>query len=397
MFYRTSICATTDYILLVLATIWSQFLTFGIHSVTIQTVAFAVVFVALKVVILLVAGFYRVSIRRGSLDLMRTGLTVFFGDIASIFLLRAYGQPFHDISIRLICNTALWCYILLIGWRVLVRMLSEWKGRRSVKENPTALIIGAGDSGCALTRLSEEGHVPFAAVGFLDDDPAKRHLTILGRRVYGSLDEVDTYLEKTGAKMLIIAISAGISAAKMQKIAFAAKNNNAKIMIAPSMFELENHESQPTDLREINYADLLGRQLITIDRKPVADMVDGRVVMVTGAGGSIGSEICRQLRTFKPKQLLLLDIDETELHNLSLELTKYQKEFSPEVFPICCDIKNKEKIDEVFAAFKPEIVFHAAAYKHVPMMEMYPEEAIRTNIKGSKQNFVGYPESVGSA
>jgi FlaA1/EpsC-like NDP-sugar epimerase len=170
----------------------------------------------------------------------------------------------------------------------------------------------------------------------------------------------------------------------MQKLAVLSKHYSVDVKLAPSMFELSssNHKSE-MDLRSLDYPDLLGRPLISIDRQPILDMIQGKRVMVTGAGGSIGSEICRQLKSFHPAQLLLLDIDETELHDLSLELHDYQQEFSQDIFPICCDIKNKEKIDEIFRTFKPQIVFHAAAYKHVPMMELYPEEAIRTNIPGS--------------
>ncbi|NCC64921.1 MAG: polysaccharide biosynthesis protein, partial [Spirochaetia bacterium] len=141
--------------------------------------------------------------------------------------------------------------------------------------------------------------------------------------------------------------------------------------------------SKELDLRNLDYADLLGRPLINIDKQPIQLMVRDKRILVTGAGGSIGSEICRQLLSYGPAQLILLDIDETELHDLALRLHNYQKEWSDLVVPVVCDIKNRKKIDRLMAQYEPQIVFHAAAYKHVPLQELYPEEAVTTNICGS--------------
>ncbi|HZK19114.1 MAG TPA: polysaccharide biosynthesis protein [Treponemataceae bacterium] len=133
----------------------------------------------------------------------------------------------------------------------------------------------------------------------------------------------------------------------------------------------------------LDYAKLLQRPLIRVDKEPIRQMVKGKVILVTGACGSIGSEICRQLKTYKPKQLILLDIDESGLHDSTVRLLHYKKQWCDTVVPVLCDIKNQPKINRIFATFKPDIVFHAAAYKHVPMLEKYPEEAILNNVVGS--------------
>ncbi|HKM05619.1 MAG TPA: SDR family NAD(P)-dependent oxidoreductase, partial [Sphaerochaeta sp.] len=183
-------------------------------------------------------------------------------------------------------------------------------------------------------------------------------------------------------KALIIAITE-ITQEKMLAAVDAAKENDCEVMVIPSLFEIQQGGSKELDLRSLDYADLLGRPLIKIDRDPIRAMVRDKRILVTGAGGSIGSEICKQLLSYDPKQLILLDVDETELHDLSLRLHNYQKEWSNLVVPVVCDIKNRKKIDRIFEQYKPELVFHAAAYKHVPLQELYPEEAITTNIGGS--------------
>ena len=134
---------------------------------------------------------------------------------------------------------------------------------------------------------------------------------------------------------------------------------------------------------KIDYSKLLDRPLINEDKTHITSMLKGKIVLVTGACGSIGSEICRQVKTYHPKKLILVDIDESGLHDDTLRLLDYKKEWSEQVVPVLCDIKNQPKLNRIFAEFKPDIIFHAAAYKHVPMLERYPEEAIFNNVVGS--------------
>jgi Predicted nucleoside-diphosphate sugar epimerases len=255
----------------------------------------------------------------------------------------------------------------------------------AVAPKKSAVVYGTGELGDLVARQYKRGKLEYRIIGFVDDNPAFRNTMLQNIPVLGTSEDISSVLKKTGAHYLIIAINA-LSAEKMQSAIGSARSAGAEVLIIPSMFEVRNGkdlESGEICLRDVNLEDLLGRRLIEIDKAPIEAMVKGKTVLVTGAGGSIGSEICRQLLSFGPKQLLLLDIDETELHDLSLRLHDYRCEFSRDIFPICCDIKNKAKIEKVFESFKPQIVFHAAAYKHVPMMEYYPEEAIRTNILGS--------------
>jgi len=390
---RLAILLAVDFIVLTATGLWAVFLTIGRSGGFSSYIPLIFWIVALKILVAYVFRVYNISLRYCSLDLLEHGLSLFLVDIAS-YLFFGVKDGFSALPSRLAANLAMWNYLGFVGYRVFYRLVYEVRLKRKPGDSARVIVYGVGECGKAFLRHEDEGKSPYEIIGLVDDDPKYHKRIILGRKVLGTIDDIDTIYASRQPDMLIVAISTGISATKMQKLALSSKQYKVDVKIAPSMFELQNsnHKTE-MDLRSLDYPDLLGRPLIDIDRKPIFEMVQGKRVLVTGAGGSIGSEICRQLKSFHPSQLLLLDIDETELHNLSLELHDYQQEFSPEIFPVCCDIKNKEKIDEVFETFKPQIVFHAAAYKHVPMMEMYPEEAIRTNIPGSYNVLVAAKEA----
>jgi FlaA1/EpsC-like NDP-sugar epimerase len=380
---RFVVLLASDLLVLILTGLWAIFLTIGRSGNFTSVLPMMFILVGGKIVVAYLFRVYNISLRYCSLDLLVHSLSLFLVDFA-VYLGFGLKDGFATIPSRLAANLAMWNYIGFVGYRVLYRLVYEVQGKRRPRTTKRVIIYGVGECGKAFIRHEDQGKTDYEIIGVLDDDPKYYKRIILGRKVLGTIDDLEKVYIQYKPDLLIVAISSGISAEKMQKLAVLSKHYSVDVKLAPSMFELSssNHKSE-MDLRSLDYPDLLGRPLISIDRQPILDMIQGKRVMVTGAGGSIGSEICRQLKSFHPAQLLLLDIDETELHDLSLELHDYQQEFSQDIFPICCDIKNKEKIDEIFRTFKPQIVFHAAAYKHVPMMELYPEEAIRTNIPGS--------------
>ncbi|WP_425358143.1 polysaccharide biosynthesis protein [Sphaerochaeta globosa] len=268
-----------------------------------------------------------------------------------------------------------------MGVRFTYRNLQAQKSVRTSSQFPRTVVYGAGDLGNTLVRQYKKGNLPYHIAGFVDDNPSLRGTYLLGIKVYGNLDNLADTITQVQAKVLIIAIT-HIDQEQILKAVDAARDAGCDIKVIPSLFEMQQGAKE-LDLRNLDYGDLLGRSLISIDKEPIKKMVLQKRVLITGAGGSIGSEICKQLLTYGPAQLILLDIDETELHDLSLRLHNYQKEWSDLVVPVVCDIKNRKKIDRIMEQYKPQLVFHAAAYKHVPLQELYPEEAITTNILGS--------------
>ena len=331
---------------------------------------------------LVMVKFYRIRISESSLDLLNRGLAGFFLPFVVGGLIFSRFVSFSSLWIPFLCVTDGFSFLLLMGLRYIYRNILSYHIRHTNNGNPRTIVYGAGELGNTLVRQYQKGRLPFHIVGFVDDDPDLQGTVLLGLKVFGTVEALDKALKQTQSTALVIAITE-ITQEKMLAAVDAAKENNCEVMVIPSLFEMQQGGSKELDLRSLDYADLLGRPLIKIDREPIRKMVRDKRVLVTGAGGSIGSEICKQLLSYDPKQLVLLDIDETELHDLSLRLHNFQKEWSNLVVPVVCDIKNRKKIDRIFEQYKPDLVFHAAAYKHVPLQELYPEEAINTNIGGS--------------
>nr|WP_321305869.1 nucleoside-diphosphate sugar epimerase/dehydratase [uncultured Sphaerochaeta sp.] len=333
------------------------------------------------ILLLFTVRFYHIRISESSLDLLGRGLTAFIPVTILGVLLIGFYLGFQSDWIPFIVSADIFGFLMVMGFRVFYRSVLVFKNKQSNNQHPRAVIYGAGELGNTLVRQYQKGKLPYHIVGFVDDEVHLHGTYMLGVKVYGSVKDLPQVLQNLKAKTLIIAITQ-IDQERMLLAVDAAKEAGCDIKVIPSLFEMQEGQKD-LDLRNLDYADLLGRPLISIDKEPIRQMVRGKRVLVTGAGGSIGSEICRQLLTYGPEQLLLLDVDETELHDLSLRLHNYQKEWSDLVIPIVCDIKNRKKIDRIMTQFKPQLVFHAAAYKHVPLQELYPEEAITTNINGS--------------
>lgn len=340
--------------------------------------------VAVTLLALIIVGFYRIRISESSLDLLIRGMKAFAPSFVLGTIVAALNPAFNPRWAAYLVVAYSFGFMLVLFTRISYRLALSYRGKQESSNLPKAVIYGAGEVGSTLVRQYEKGKLEYQIVGFIDDDPLKVQSIVLGTKVYGTVAELEQILLELQADVLIIAITK-IGQEQMLAAVDAAKEAKVEIKIMPSLFENEPelHANNAPDLRSLDYADLLGRPLIHIDREPIKEMVKGKKILVTGAGGSIGSEICRQLMSYGPSLLLLLDVDETELHDLSLRLHDWQREWSERIIPVICDIKDKAKLDRILKKFKPNLIFHAAAYKHVPLQELYPEEAITTNILGS--------------
>jgi len=240
-------------------------------------------------------------------------------------------------------------------------------------EKERTLIVGAGDAGEQILRnVLNSRYSPYLPIGFIDDNPAKQGILIHGIRVLGKIDDISRIIKEEKTETLIIALPLAGSQIIQKAAEEGLKAGVKKIKKFSSFGSLE----------EIKMEDLLGREPVSLDQKLVKNFIQGKRILVTGAAGSIGSELCRQIAKFNPQWLFLLDQDETEIFNISEELKNNFPGLSSTL--VIADIQNKENIESLFKYFYPEIVFHAAAYKHVPLMEEYPEEAVKNNIFGTE-------------
>jgi FlaA1/EpsC-like NDP-sugar epimerase len=258
--------------------------------------------------------------------------------------------------------------------------------RREVAARPhggdRTLVFGAGDAGEQLVRsMLTDPSSPFLPVGLLDDNPQMRHARIRGVRMLGGRDDIPAVAESTGATALIIALPSADSAliCDLSRRASAA---GLTVKVLPTLSDLFGDRVGIRDVRDIDIADLLGRRQIDTNVEEIASYLRGKRVLVTGAGGSIGSELCRQVSRFEPAELIMLDRDESALHAVQLSIHGEARLDLPEV--VLADIRDAGAITEVFRQRQPHVVFHAAALKHVNMLEQYPDEGWKTNVLGTR-------------
>ena len=272
---------------------------------------------------------------------------------------------------------------LLIVSRFLM-FLTRMKGiTRSDANSENVLIYGAGESGVLLVKESRiNPNFPYRIVGFLDDNPNKKGGKVYGIKVLGGLEDVEKIIEKNDVSKIIISMPS-VEQSKISNILKELnKLKDVSVKILPNVDNLIEEGNLSTQLRNIKLEDLLGREEIKINTKEVFDFIQDKIVFVTGGGGSIGSELINQIAKYNPKKIINIEINENASYLMELELKrKYPYlDYKTEI----ASVRDLDKLDMLFNKYKPEILFHAAAHKHVPLMENNPEEAIKNNIFGTK-------------
>jgi len=308
-------------------------------------------------------------------------ITLSFGLLGvSIFVLKTFqGFPRSTFFISYLL-VFIFCAGIRLSKRIYLQLFE--RGEKETEKERT-LIIGAGDAGEQILRnVQNSKNILYFPVGFIDDDLIKQGVIIHGLKVLGRISDIPEVIKRYRIEEMIIALpSVGVEKIK-KAVELGRKTGLKKIKVVPSINEIINGQVSIRDLREIQVEDLLGRESVSLDTTAIRNFVQDKIVLITGAAGSIGSELSRQTAKFRPSLLLLLDQDETGIFNISKEL----KDRFPylKIKSLITDIRDKEKINRVFAEFQPNIVFHAAAYKHVPLMEKHPDEAVKNNIFGTK-------------
>ncbi|MFP7483455.1 nucleoside-diphosphate sugar epimerase/dehydratase [Priestia filamentosa] len=294
--------------------------------------------------------------------------------------------------VQLVVNGNIYVRVLFITWLLHICLIGgsrlSWRvtRHRLIKTNTSqesALIVGAGAAGTMLVRqLLKNPDSELQPVAFVDDDLAKQKLDIYGVPVAGTTEDIPAIVEKNDIKHIVLAIpSLGKSA--LQKIYQECSKTKAKTKVMPMIEDIITGKVSVNQFRDVQVEDLLGRDPVELDINSISKKIKGRTILVTGAGGSIGSEICRQVCKFGPKKLLLLGHGENSIYAIDMELrNKHGQEF--EIIPVIADIQDRERIMQVMQDHCPDVVYHAAAHKHVPLMEYNPKEAVKNNVIGTK-------------
>ncbi|MBI9074489.1 MAG: polysaccharide biosynthesis protein [Desulfatibacillum sp.] len=280
--------------------------------------------------------------------------------------------------------------ILLGGYRVGIRLffmytegpMRRWTPGRRPRDLKKVLVIGAGAMGEKLVReIHENPSLHFDMVGLIDDDPSKRGHKIHGVPILSDLHNMHRVAEKFGVDEIIIAISR-ITAMDMRRIVNHCKVAGLPFKTMPGLGEVLEGRLTVSAIRQVRYEDLLGREPVELDLAKIEGYIRGKRVLVTGGAGSIGSELCKQIGGYAPRKLLIADRSESGLYDINLQIRDMYPHL--ETQELLCAVQNRELMDRLFALHRPEVVFHAAAYKHVPMMELHPWEAVFNNILGTR-------------
>jgi len=293
--------------------------------------------------------------------------------------------PIEGYVKRIFIVDGIFSLFFIGGMRIAKRVYLEViRKNNPAKQGKRTLILGAGNTGEMILRdTARQRSASFYPVGLLDDDPRKLGVYIHGVKVLGKMDELESMISNNEIEAVIIAIPS-LNHQKLRMLYDSARKAGVdNIKFVPRIYNYERPEINLRAVEDIAIEDLIGRQAISVDYQDIRDFLAGRSILITGAGGSIGSEIVTQVCSFQPSCLVLFDIDETELHNLGLRLQRLFPEITDKIQYVTGDVRDQGRLDEVFQAYAPRIVFHAAAYKHVPMMEHNPKEAVKVNIFGT--------------
>ena len=276
--------------------------------------------------------------------------------------------------------------IMLVGglrtvWRSVREELRPYFTGKTAK---SILIVGADQSGEMIARnLLAASHKPYFIAGFVDDDPRLKHTRVAGFEVLGAVDQAAVEAARRGVDEVIVQ-SGTLTGKVFRRLLDECTDAGVAVKVLPGIDELLSDKTNPSHikLRSVEIEDLLRREPVRLDDNAIQALVEGRTVMVTGAGGSIGSEICRQILRFKPKKLLLVEQAENSLFLVEQEFAR--RDPRPDFEPLIADITDERRMEQIMATFSPDVIFHAAAHKHVPMMEGNPAEAIKNNIFGTR-------------
>ena len=305
---------------------------------------------------------------------------------ATVIVSTISGLAFFDTKIT--WQFLIVCWLLLVisigGVRLSMRVFREFFADSSIMENakPT-LIVGAGAAGTLLVRqMLMHPAMRMDPIAFVDDDPDKLRKDVYGVRILGAIKDIERIVDTMGITKVVIAMPS-LPIKKLNEVYDVARKTGAECVSLPNIDDVMSGNLHVQQLRNVEIEDLLGRDPVHLDQTMIEKQLRGKKILVTGAGGSIGSEICRQVAKFKPKEIVILGHGENSIYQLNMELVgKYSQHFT--ITPVIADVQDRKRIFEVMDKYKPDVVYHAAAHKHVPLMELNPREAVKNNILGTR-------------
>lgn len=312
------------------------------------------------------------------------------GELAAIFKVVTFSIIVTAV-VQLLFNQSIFIRTLMITWMLHILLIGgsrfSWRLYRDTyikrrEDQIPTLIIGAGSGGTMVARqLLQNPEAELTPVAFIDDDERKQGLEILGIPVLGTSASIEEVVKQNQIKHIIIAIPS-LSKNELNAIFMECSKTKARTQIIPKLEDLMVGKVSVNSFRDVEVEDLLGREPVELDTEQIGQKLTGKTILVTGAGGSIGSEVCRQVCKFTPKTIVLLGHGENSIYSIELELKKQYPTIKVETE--IADVQDREKMFSIMDKYKPDVVYHAAAHKHVPLMERNPEEAVKNNVVGTR-------------
>lgn len=303
------------------------------------------------------------------------------GGVVSVFYTRFFGATI-PLNVSVLAVILVMCFVL--GIRILYRVYRRvllYLPYKYLADQQRVMIVGAGSAGTMIiNEMLSRRDLKMNPVVLIDDDKYKKGKRISGIKIEGGKKDIVRIAREKEIDLIILAIPSLDNEAKHQLIDIC-KQTNCKLKIIPGIYEIISGEASVSKMKDVELEDLLGREPVKLDNEGISDYLSNQVVIVTGGGGSIGSELCRQIANFKPKQLIIFDIYENNAYDIQNELKSRYPDL--DLVTLIGSIRDKDRLEEVFSKYKIDVVFHAAAHKHVPLMEDSPKEAIKNNVFGT--------------
>lgn len=386
--YRAMILYIIDIMIINISYIISAFLLVNNHIEKLQYVQLLYNTVVLSLFVYLVTfnilDVYRNITRfENGIDYIKyIGLSIFSGAIVILikFLFKAPLMGYKEVVFATILIA-----VAIVSYRVIIRFLlneiNPIEKERTERKN--LLIIGAGEAANEIIKTVKntmKGY--YNIVGLIDDNPNKMNYAISGIKILGNRDDIAEICKQYKVDVIFFSIS-NIDNKNKKEILNICQETGVKIRVLPSVADIIKNKSLLQNLRDVEIEDLLGREPITLANENIGELIKGKSILVTGGGGSIGSELCRQIAKFNPSRLIIFDIYENNLYNIEMELKQNHYDEKFEIVAIVGSVRDKKRLEQVFKKYNPYLVFHAAAHKHVPLMEVSPLEAIKNNVFGT--------------
>lgn len=354
-----------------------------------QFVGFVPLILIIKIPSFYIFGLYRGMWRYTSLNDIINILVVTLFSSSLLVSLLLFGNRFSGLSRSVFILDFFFTFILIAGHRMAIRYLyQKYNSNQSLlptamqAEKRRLLLIGAGDAAEKVLReMVEHSQLPYQAVGLVDDNPAKSGLKMHGVPVVGLIDDLEEHARRTRAQEILITAIA-VNGPQMRRYVTLCQRTQLPFKVLPSLGELMNGKVSIKAIRDISYKDLLGREEVRLEQDKIGKYLTNKTVLITGAGGSIGSELCRQTLRFSPRLIILFDCSEENLYNMQMEL-RHERE-GVNTVTVLGNVQDLRLLDTIFERHHPSVVFHTAAYKHVPLVERNPWQAVYNNILGTQ-------------